>query len=199
MMKMKYNLIKEILLIIITLSSLSQSNFLENKDEPPTDQETYCVKLGGEAKTMVAQYDTHAGWINGIQMKFCLILNQKGNLGIFGLQTLGSEKPSLAATYVKTIQLEPNKQIPGPYGLNNMNLCHQLRGAMITFVTNGGYDDKGQSDLCFFGDGSAVSGWTLYYLGIGGVFDGLKDKVLSEPLLIDLPNVYFKGDDDVHQ
>lgn len=145
---------------------------------------------------MVAQYDTHKGWVKGITNKFCFFEHEtKNTLALFGLEALASLKPNFASTYIKTIKLDPSKQIPGQYGLVSMNLCHQLRGAMISFATNEGFDRNGQSDLCFFGDGSSVSGWTLYYVGLR-YFEDLRAKVRSEPLVIDLPDVYFDGGDE---
>ena len=185
--------------IILLITNIKSYVFLEQteqEEEQLTDLETFCVKQGGDVKLMVAKYDTHKGWVDGITKKFCLFNDEINNsLALFGLESLASHKSNFASTYIKTIKLYQSKEIPGPYGLVNMNLCHQLRGAMISFATDGGYDKNGQADLCFFGDGSSVSGWTLYYIGLG-YFENLRVKVQSEPLLIDLPDVYFNREDE---
>jgi hypothetical protein len=160
---------------------------------PPSSEEeeiTHCIKIGGNVKKMTVQIDTHGGIINGLEKYFCFYETKSHNLAIFGLEALGSKKPNIAATYIKSIKLVNKVDIPGPYGNTNMNLCHQLRGAMITFLASGGFDKKGQSDMCFFGDGSSISAWTLFYLGVGDIFQELKSQVKSEPLLIDIPDVY---------
>lgn len=131
------------------------------------ENEPKCIHSGGKVYEMVAKYDTHDGWIEGISKKFCQISLTSRPLSLFGIEIFSSKKPNFAATYLKSMVIDPSKQIPGPYGRQNMNLCHQLRGAMITFVANGGYDQDGLNDLCFFGDGSSVSAWTLYYFSVG--------------------------------
>jgi hypothetical protein len=207
-----YNIVKEsykkfnftssiILLFIITIiinikiANCSNSNilkFLEIKSSSSEEEDeiSRCIKIGGKVKKMTAQIDTHIGFVDGLEKNFCFYETKLHNLAIFGLETLGSKRPNMSATYVKGIKLRNKVEIPGPYGTPNMNLCHQLRGAMITFLANGGFDRKGQSDICFFGDGSSISAWTLFYLGLGEIFQELKNDVISEPLLIDIPDVY---------
>jgi len=174
---------------------LSERNIQD--DDSLTIQETYCVENGGEVEAMTAQYNTHIGWVDGLKKKFCRFKTPTNNLVFFGLEALASKDGNLAATYIKKVNLDTGKLLPGPYGTINMNLCHQLRGSMIPFVTDGGYGDEiGQADLCFFGDGSSVSAWSLVYMSLG-LFGNLKDLIRSDPLLIDLPDLYFIENDEM--
>lgn len=154
------------------------------------DLEDYCTNNGGKVVQMKARFDTHTGSVNGYTMDFCRI-NKDSNLAYVELRTLGSNIPSLAATYVKRIRLDPDKKIFGPFNNLVLNLCYSLGGANIVYyILDGGFSDPdyGDSGVCVFGDGSAISDWTLFYIG-NGLRSDIKEIIKAEPLKIDLPTI----------
>ena len=153
--------------------------------------ETYCTQNGGIVINMIAYFDTKLGMVKGLQKKFCRILFS-GNLGYIGLETLGSDSPSLAGTYSKSLVIDPSKIIKGPFSNSNLNLCYSLGGGNIVYyLKDGGFTDEyGQIDICIFGDGSSVAAWTLFYMGIGKRLD-IKNAIVGSPLNIALPNIPY--------
>ena len=156
-----------------------------------TPLHNYCIQHKGVVVNTTAEYDTYSGFVDGYSKQFCRI-EQKGNLGYIGLDTLGSKKPSLAATYAKTIVLDPTKLIKGPFETNSLNLCYALGGSCIVyFLADGGFTDEyGQIDICMFGDGSTVAGWTLAYMGYKERKD-IKNAIIAAPLSIPIPNIPY--------
>ena len=172
--------------LVIFILSLSFS--LSNQTNNP-DYEKYCLEMGGEISPKVAGYDTATGYSFGNSLNFCQI-NDQGNLGMIGIETLASTLPSIVSTYVKKLVLSPTKSIKGPYVQPATNLCYKLGGSSILFNLNGGfYDELGYAGICFFGDGSHIAEWTLLYAGMG-LRDDIKNGIKGEVLNIDIPNVY---------
>jgi len=158
-----------------------------NSDVTP---EEYCTSKGGEVVLMTAVFDTHDGFVNGNQKNFCRV-DQAGNLGYIDLNTFASKTPSLGATYAKSVKLDSTKTIKGPFDTPNDNLCYALGGGNIGyFLEDGGFSDQyGQTDICIFGDDSAVAGWTLLFM-INGERDDILKNIVADPLAIDMPSLY---------
>ena len=176
------------LYLILCISFLSVSSKLFNLKQTPKDPkyDAYCKENGGVVLTNVMKFDTKSGEVDGYIAEFCEI-ESNFNLGMIGLETLASTLPSLAATYIKLLTIDTKKPIIGPYSQPAVNLCQALGGSCINFHHDGGfYDDRGFSGLCYFGDGSHVATWTLYYIGIGGR-DDIKNLIRAEPLAINIP------------
>lgn len=155
----------------------------------------YCTSTGGEVITLVAQYDTSSGTVNGLPKQFCKYVTE-GNQELIGLDTLAASQPSLAATFLKSLVIDINKPLPEkPYANPALNVCDRLKGSNIGFnVSSGGFSNKdGQYDVCVFGDGSSVSSWTLTYIA-SGAFANVKALIKSEPLNITIPNVQLGSD-----
>ncbi len=150
------------------------------------EYEKYCVEKGGEVLALPAGFFTYGGLVDGITRQFCEIPDE-GNLALVGLETFASDKPSLAATYVKTLKIDNPHLIKGPYAHPGVNICYALGGS---FILDGGFHNElGFSSVCFFGDGSNIDGWTLLYACMGSREDirtNLKGKVLHIPI----PNIY---------
>jgi len=153
------------------------------------DYNAYCIASGGTIITNVMMFSTRSGYVEGFVSDFCEI-EQSLNLGMIGLETLASDKPSLAATYIKLLQIDTSKPIRGPFYQAATNLCFALGGSTVGFYLDGGFfDERGYSNVCYFGDGSHIATWTLYYIGIGKRTD-VKAAVKAEPLNINIPNVH---------
>ena len=176
------NIIKFFIISLAIFSGVLSSN----------DSEGYCKQNGGEVVEMTAQFDTYVGYINGNKRKFCRVLNSDGNLGYIGLDTFAANLPSLAATFSKSIVLDPSKLIGGPFPVNNLNLCYALGGSNLSYylIDSGFSDEYGQADICIFGDDSSVAAWTLMYMGIGYRLD-IKNNIVANSLSIPLPNIPY--------
>jgi hypothetical protein len=155
-----------------------------------TSEENYCITRGGKVVSMVFQIGTSNGTEEGRIQRFCHLLSSGGNLGIVGLDTFGSTTKTIAATYSKKLVLNPNIPIQGSSQQFAVNLCRNLGGSTSNFFYNGGFADQlGQAGICFFGDGSAIASWTLFYIGIGSRND-IKNKIRSTPFNIPVPYPY---------
>ena len=160
-----------------------------NTDINQDEYEKYCIDKGGIISTKTAGYDTRIGYVDGITMKFCQIELDK-NLAMIGIETFASTKPSLVSTYINKLVINPSGRIKGPYSQAATNLCYSLGGSTINFNLNGGfYDEIGFAGICFFGDGSHISGWTLLYAAYGSRPD-IKDGIRGEVLNINIPSIY---------
>lgn len=176
------------LLIVLSLLCFVAST------ESSTDEESYCNNNGGKIVEMVPRIQTRRGFIYGKSINYCQfeVPTPEGGkrLAILGVDTFGSSKPNLAATFAKQINIDMKKPIIGPYKLNSYNICRTLGGGNIGYLYNGGMFDetKGESEMCFFGDGSSISGWTLIYIG-AGTFDEIKSKIRSDVLDLSIPQL----------
>lgn len=141
------------------------------------------------------EIDTPAGFVEGLTNWFCVFKNQVSNMGMIDLATLGSDRSSIAATYLlKGLDLDsmgdpPSVGNPGTW------VCEQLLGTSITRYTNGGFTSPaGEDEVCVFGDASKISIWVLIYVSMdepGPDYLSIRKAVKSQPLEIDLP---FLGD-----
>ncbi len=180
---------KVIGLVLLGLVSSSFAVVGDIQQAVEQDSRVYCQSTGGTVIRMVAQFDTHSGFVNGVTKEFCKYKNH-GNLAFVGLDTL-STAPTLAATYTMKLVIDKTKPLPvRPYANPAMNVCSDLHGTEVAFsVLDGGFADKtGQADICVFGDGSSISGWTMVYAADGSRQD-IKQFIRSSALDIDIPNV----------
>ena len=172
-------------LVGISLSPLSQA--IDTRSD-----EQYCTDNGGVVDTMTAQYSTESGFIPGFDKKFCTFERNNGYLAV-GLETFSSIKANLAATFMKKLpELASNSPLwKGEYANPGLNVCKNIGGSSISFhVMSGGFtNNKGQNDICVFGDGSMVSAWTLIYMAAHRTgYDEVKNNAHSEPLDIVMPS-----------
>jgi len=173
-----------IFLIIISCLIIIQTTLCNDEE-----YEKYCLEKGGIISTKIAGFDTHIGYVAGLTMKFCQI-DLNGNLAMIGLETFASTKPSLVSTYAKALVIDPEGRIKGPFSQPATNLCFSLGGSTINFFVNGGFrDELGYAGICFFGDGSHISGWTLLYAAYGSRPD-IKNGIQGEVLNINIPSIY---------
>ena len=155
------------------------------------DYKVYCREAGGVVEEMPAEISTDNGVIKGQSKMFCNFNIDHGFISI-GLETFSSNKPSIAATYIKSMDEIANDSPlwKGTYANPSANVCKNLGGATIGFVAGGGFANQlGQSDICVFGDGSMVSGWSLIYMAAHREgYDDVKNKVKANPLNIHIPS-----------
>lgn len=153
---------------------------------------TYCTQSGGVVEEMPAQFGSsiNGDWIHGMTKYFCNFYLEHAFIAI-GLSTFASESPSIAATYMKRLgEISDDSPLwkgdsPNP----SQNVCKNLGGASIGFLMSGGFaNEKGQSDICVFGDGSMVSGWSLIYMANHREgYDAIKEKVKGIVLNFPMP------------
>jgi hypothetical protein len=150
----------------------------------------YCEDAGGKVEYMTAQLMTQHGLINGQKKQFCNFYIDKAFVSI-GLETFSSKHPSIAATYIKSLPeiSESSPLFSGNYPNPSTNVCKNLGGSSITMLINGGFSNQlGQEDVCVFGDGSMVSGWSLIYMANGrDGYNSIKQAVHATPLEINIP------------
>ena len=152
-----------------------------------SEEEQYCIDSGGQVEQMPADFSG----VRGLTKPFCNFYLSDGFAAI-GLETFASSTPNIAATMIKKLG-KIDKDSPLFKGTNpnpSYNVCKNLSGSAIGFVSNGGFANHlGQNDICVFGDGSMVGGWTLIYLtNHRPGFEELKNKVKAYPLDIYIPS-----------
>ncbi len=149
------------------------------------DYEAYCRESGGVVEEMPAEISTGSGVVKGQSKMFCNFNLDDAFISI-GLETFSADEPSIAATYIKNLSEITNDSSlwQGAYSNPSSNVCKNLGGATIGFVASGGFTNQlGQSDICVFGDGSMVSGWSLIYMAAHREgYDDIKNKVKARPL-----------------
>jgi putative hemolysin len=167
-----------LLILLIPFSIQASESSLEKE----------CKESGGSVISSEAEMSTRAGYVKGFKQPFCFIEKDNRSMMI-GLETLGSDKPSIAATYLlKGIDMKkiPESKSPNPA----TDVCRNLGGSSITFYTSGGMTNKyGQSGMCVFGDGSKVSTWSIIYISMDDNYMELKKHIKSKPLALDLPYI----------
>lgn len=150
-----------------------------------------CQKAGGEVVEMAATFDTSSGRVTGYQSSFCQFYAD-GGIVVIGLETFSSYKPSIAATFIKELgEISDSSSLwTGTEKNPSHNVCRNLNGTMIGFVSSGGFSNaRGQSDICVFGDGSMVSAWSLIYMANHRAgYDAIKEQVKASPLNIPIPS-----------
>ncbi|STX52889.1 Uncharacterised protein [Legionella busanensis] len=161
--------------------------------DEPNDQslKEYCEQSSGQVERMPAQFSTKTGLVEGFSKDFCTFKIDGGFIAV-GLGTFASTSPNIAATFIK--QLPPishdSPLFKGKYENPSLNFCKNIGGASIAFLANGGFSNAlGQTDMCVFGDGSMVSGWSLIYIANGRKgYHLVRDKIKAEPLAIKMPS-----------
>jgi putative hemolysin len=154
--------------------------------------QAYCTKNGGEVESMSVEYqDLNGARVEGFTKDFCSFNIDNGLIAV-GLETFSSEKSNIAATLIKKLDpLEEDSVLwQGSYNNPSLNVCKNLGGSEVVFnVSSGGFaDEKGESDICVFGDGSMVSAWSLIYMANGRTgYDQVKNAVKSEPINMNIP------------
>ncbi len=155
-----------------------------NADVLPTDA-AYCVQSGGSVELMPAEFMTHNGRVLGQSKSFCTFSADNGFIAI-GLETFASPKPSIAATYIKTLaEIDENSDLwKGTSANPSYKVCKNLNGTMIGFGFNGSFTNAlGAADICVFGDGSMVSAWSLIYMANHrDGYDAIKQQVRAAPM-----------------
>jgi hypothetical protein len=144
-----------------------------------------CTSIGGKVEPMEMIYNTSQGSIKGFIKKFCVFTIDNG-YAVIGLSSMNSSKPNIAASYVKTLG-NINESSPlwlGDDSNPSHNVCKNLGGTVSLFAAPGSFTSTlGENDVCVFGDGSMISGWTLIY--IANERDGyhlIKDNISSPAL-----------------
>lgn len=150
----------------------------------------YCLESGGQVEKMPAQFATHTGYIQGNSKRFCTFNIDNGFIAI-GLASFSSTNPSIAATLIKKLPAIPfdSPLFKGKYSNPSLNFCKNLGGSSILFsVMSGGFTNElGQNDICVFGDGSMVSGWSLIYIANNRTgYHLIREKIKAAPLHIDV-------------
>ena len=170
--------------VLLMLTKTASADLLQ-------DYSAYCVKSGGVVEKMPAEFSTYAGRITGQTRMFCEFNVDNGFIAI-GLETFASSIPSIAATYIKKLDKisSESRLWKGASSNPAHNVCKNLGGSEIGFVSNGGFTNSlGESDICVFGDGSMVSGWSLIYMANHREgYDAVKNQVKAEPLSINIPS-----------
>ena len=173
------------------------------RGEPPV-YVSECVRardkaVGGVTTSTFKSYakiDSHVR-VEGLTNWFCVFEDQDLRMEMIDLATLGSDRPSIAATYLlKGLDLDAmgyNVDSPYPWEAGNPAIwvCEQLRGSSIARYANGGFTSPaGEDEVCVFGDGSKISTWVLIYVSLddpGPGYLSMRKAVQSLPLEIDLP------------
>lgn len=179
---------KKIAIVLFSMLSVSMGTVFANQKE---EFSAYCNESGGVVEKMPAEILAGKSWVSGQSKSFCNFNVDDGFIAI-GLETFSSPLPSIAATYIKTLREIPENSPlwNGSYTNPSSNVCKNLGGSTIGFVTSGGFSNAlGQSDICVFGDASMVSAWSLIYMANHrNGYDDVKNKVKAEPLNINIPN-----------
>ena len=167
--------------LFIVNSTAVQANF--------SDDSTYCSQAGGTVEDMPAIFHTRAGDVTGLTKSFCTFSVDHGHI-VIGLEAFASDAPSLAATYMKQLDevTEDSPLWKGGFTNPSYNVCRNLGGTLIGFATLGSFtSQRGEADVCVFGDGSMVSAWSLIYMAAHREgYDDIKNQVKAEPLNIEL-------------
>jgi hypothetical protein len=167
---------KKLLFVILSLYGVA-AQATTNADNADA-----CVSHGG---TVLKSYASLSG-IQGLANTFC-VLENADSIAMVDLQTLGSQRPSIAATYLlKGVDVDA---LPPTTGQNpGTAYCKALEGSSITRYTSGGFvNPKGEDEVCVFGDGSMASIWAILYVSSNPGYLGIRAAIQSVPLPFGLP------------
>lgn len=177
------------MLLLISSAIASDAN-AETTAVLTDDDSTYCTQAGGTVEQMPAVFSTQTGLVTGLTQSFCTFHVDNGFI-VIGLKSFSSESANIAATYMKTLPeiTGDSALLKGKYSNPSFNVCLNLGGTTMGFVSGGGFtNDLGESDVCVFGDGSMVSGWSLIYMASHREgYDHVKNQVKAEPMAIAMP------------
>ena len=124
---------------------------------------THCQQLNGQLVNVTASYH---GQPIGFRKVICQ-LKINNDIAQIGINSIESKKPNIAATLAKTLKPIDSQSslLKGNYSNPSHNLCRNLGGSFIGFSADGVFTNlQGESDMCVFGDGSMISGWTLIHI-----------------------------------
>lgn len=173
--------------LVFVLSCFSMNAFANMHPE----YDEYCTQSGGQVEWMPAEFLVNGTTVIGQSKSFCNFYLPDAFVSI-GLETFSSPHPSIAATLMKSLkEIDANSPLmKGDHPNPSHNVCKNLGGATIGFVADGGFANHlGQSDICVFGDGSMVSGWSLMYMANHREgYDEIKNQVKADPINIHIPN-----------
>ncbi len=152
----------------------------------------YCRAHHGTVESMRAEFNTSMFASKfGLSQAFCTFMEPNHGFVAIGLKTYASKKPSIAATIIKNLgPINPKSSLwSGPHKNPSANVCQNLGGSEISYYSAGGFSDQlGEGDICVFGDGSMVSGWSLIYMENGRAgYRALKNSVHAKPIHIHIP------------
>lgn len=185
---MKPNYQRKLVAVLLSAAFMSTASANPTKKE---EYAAYCSQSGGVVEQMPAEITTGSGIVKGQTKMFCNFNIQGGFLAM-GLETFASDVPSIAATFIKKMSdiADDSTLLKGKYENPSANFCKNIGGANIGFVAGGGFaNDLGQADICVFGDGSMVSGWSLIYMATHREgYDEVKQKVKAAPMNIYIPH-----------
>lgn len=172
----------------VLILSCSSMNAVANA-HPEHDE--YCAQSGGQVEWMPAEFLINGNTVTGQSKSFCNFYLADAFVSI-GLETFSSALPSIAATWMKNLEeIDANSPLmKGDHPNPSYNVCKNLGGATIAFVADGGFANHlGQTDICVFGDGSMVSGWSLIYMANHREgYDEIKNQVKADPMNIHIPS-----------
>ena len=178
---------KKMAAFVISVASMSMASAYADEMD---DHAAYCKASGGVVEKMPVEISAGKLWVKGQSKMFCNFNVDDGFISI-GLETFSSYEPSIAATYIKTLGeiSETSSLWKGNYTNPSSNVCKNLGGASIGFISSGGFTNQlGQNDICVFGDASMVSAWSLIYMANHrSGYDDVKNKVNATPLNIPVP------------
>ena len=183
---------------LITALLLCSTFAFADNTELNTAQD-YCASKGGEKISSVSIYDV-GNRQQGVTKTLCQFKTgpDKKVLAYVALDTLRTEQPTIATTYMKKLVIDKTKNLPSkPFFNPSLNVCQRLGGGSIAFVVgSGGFVDKNKNelDICVFGDGSSISAWSLIYLAESTPDDPDRTLLLNaintkKTLDIDMPNI----------
>jgi len=166
-------MIKKIITIAIVFHALA--SFSKN----------ICQDIGGQVQQMEMIYQTPQGLIKGFSRPFCTFILNHG-FAVIGLESMNSKKANIAASLVLTLPEldEQSKLWEGSDTNPSHNVCRNLGGTYAQLITNGSFQSQeGANDICVFGDGSMISGWTLIYIANQREdYDVIKNNIPSQAL-----------------
>ncbi|MDQ5884603.1 MAG: hypothetical protein QG556_943 [Pseudomonadota bacterium] len=161
--------------LIIIFALISQNLWSKN----------ICTDIGGKVTPMNIIYQTGQGKVTGFKQKFCSFAIDNG-LAIIGLKSMNSKLANIAASYILTLESLDNSSPlwEGQAQNPSHNVCHNLGGTNAQAVAPGSFtSEQGENDICVFGDGSMISGWTLIYIANQREgFNLIKDNIPSKAL-----------------
>ncbi len=158
-----------------------------NSLTPPAAPAAFCIQDGinqGVVKWLTPEYNIGYSQLGSTVLKICSVTNGTNNGGV-GYDTLLSQNPSIAATYLlKGFDIDAMHIIFNG-GNPAVQYCQKLGG-----ITGYGWVEKSggnQIDLCIFPDGSVANAWTLAYVSKSPDFLGIRKNIRSKPLPMNLP------------
>lgn len=177
--------LRKILISAAISVALSSTSYADNLTDTNAK---YCTDNGGTLETLTAVFGDSPRSPEGVKTQFCKIVSKDdGNTVYVNLKAL-SKHSNIVTSIANSIQINDPVSPTTVTGY----MCGDLHGANIDmYASQGGFtNDIGYAGICVFGDGSAISIWTLYYIGVGKDQD-IKNLLSSRsrPLDFDIPKI----------